>query len=83
VAVKRQARDARQAPDQAAGHAAVLAWLPHVSRAEIEKCRTERGGCSFTRAWFLEHGLPYPPIAGWRQAVERDDDDTTTERTSS
>jgi hypothetical protein len=42
-----------------------------VPKAEIEKCRTPRGGYAFTRAWFLEHGLPYPPVPGWRQAVER------------
>jgi hypothetical protein len=41
-----------------------------------EACRTPRGGYSFTRAWFLEHGLPYPPIAGWRQAVKREDGDS-------
>lgn len=84
IALRRQAREARQAPDQAAEHAAVLASLPRVSRAEIEKCRTERGGYSFTKAWFLEHGLPYPPIAGWRRAVERDDcgeDPAAAERT--
>jgi hypothetical protein len=73
-AVRQQAREARQAPDQAPEHAAVLASLPRVSWAEIEKCRTPRGGYSFTKAWFLEHGLPYPPVAGWRKAVDRDDD---------
>ena len=61
-------------PGQAAELAAILARLPRVSREEIEACRTPAGGYSFTKAWFLEHGLPYPPIAGWRQAVERDED---------
>jgi hypothetical protein len=73
IAVRRQAKAGQQIPEQAAERAVVLASLPKVPREEIEKCRTPRGGYSFTRAWFLEHGLPYPPIAGWRQAVERDD----------
>ena len=84
VAIRRQEKAARRPPGQAAELAAVLAGLPRVSRAEIEKCRTPAGGYSFTRAWFLEHGLPYPPIAGWRQAVEWDDwgeDLGATERT--
>jgi hypothetical protein len=50
-----------------------LADLPKVPKADIEKCRTSRGGFSFTKSWFLEHGLPYPPVAGWRHAVERED----------
>jgi hypothetical protein len=72
VAIRRQAKAERRAPEEAAEPAAVLAGLPRVSREEIEACRTPAGGYSFTKAWFLEHGLPYPPIAGWRQAVERD-----------
>ena len=74
ITLKRQGRTSRQSPEREADRVAILASLPPVSRTEIEKCRTERGGYSFTKAWFLEHGLPYPPIAGWRQAVERDDD---------
>lgn len=74
IVVRRQDKAARRTPGQEAELTAVLAGLPKVSRAEIEKCRTPRGGYSFTRAWFLEHGLPYPPVAGWRQAVEREDD---------
>jgi hypothetical protein len=72
VAIRRQEKAARRPPGQAAELAAVLAGLPEVSRREIEACRTPAGGYSFTKAWFLEHGLRYPPIAGWRQAVERD-----------
>ena len=30
------------------------------------------GGYRFIRRWFLDNGLPYPPVAGWRQAVERE-----------
>jgi hypothetical protein len=70
IALKRQAKSPQQAPEQAA----ILASLPRIPKEEIEKCRTERGGYSFTRAWFLEHGLPYPPVAGWRRAVERGED---------
>jgi ribosomal protein S27E len=57
----------------------VLAGLPKVPKAEIEKCRTPAGGYSLTRAWFLEHGLPYPPIPGWRRAVEREDEGVVSE----
>jgi hypothetical protein len=73
IALRRQAKAERQTVEQQAELEAILAALPKVSRSEIEKCRTPRGGYAFTRAWFLEHGLPYPPIAGWRQAVERED----------
>ncbi len=75
IAIRRQEKAARRPPGQAAELAAVLASLPRVSREESEACRTPAGGYRFTRAWFLEHGLPYPPIAGWRQAVEREDGD--------
>jgi hypothetical protein len=50
-----------------------LADLPKIPKAEIEACRTPKGGYSFTKSWFLEHNLPYPPVAGWRAAVERED----------
>jgi hypothetical protein len=68
IALSREARAGQRTPEQDA----VLAGLPKVSRAEIEACRTPKGGYAFTKAWFLEHGLPYPPVAGWRQAVERE-----------
>jgi hypothetical protein len=69
IAVSRQDRAARRSPEQAA----ILAGLPKVPGTEIEKRRTAKGGYSFTKAWFLEHGLPYPPVPGWRQAVEREE----------
>ena len=69
VAIRRQEKIARRTPEQAA----ILAGLPQIPKAEIEKCRTPLGGYAFTRAWFLERGLPYPPVPGWRQAVERED----------
>ena len=68
IALKQEVRAAQRTPEQAA----VLASLPHIPREEIEACRTPSGGYRFTRAWFLEHGLPFPPVAGWRQAVERE-----------
>jgi hypothetical protein len=73
IAVRRQAKEARRTPEQQADLAAVLAGLPRVPREEIEACRTPAGGYSFTRAWFLERGLPYPPVPGWRQAVKREE----------
>jgi hypothetical protein len=69
VAMRRQEKLARRTPEQAA----ILAGLPRVSREEIEACRTPAGGYRFTRAWFLDHGLPYPPVPGWREAVEREE----------
>ena len=73
IAISRETRAARRTPAQTA----LLATLPRIPREEIELCRTERGGYAFTKAWFLEHGLPYPPISGWREAVEREDDGST------
>ena len=84
IAIRRQAKAERRTPGQEAELAAVLAGLPRLSREEIENVPDPGWRLSFTRAWFLEHGLPYPPIAGWRQAVERDDwseDRDATERT--
>jgi hypothetical protein len=52
----------------------ILANLPKVPKAEIEKYRTPRGGYSFIRAWFLEHNLPYSPVPGWREAVRREEE---------
>jgi hypothetical protein len=56
IEMKQTLRAAAQTLEQQA----TLASLPTVPKAEIEKCRTRRGGYSFTKAWFLEHGLPYP-----------------------
>jgi hypothetical protein len=81
VAASIATRAARKATLLTPGQREVLAGLPRIPPEEIEKCRTPSGGYSFTRAWFAEHGLPYPPPAGWRKAVERDDN-TTTEGTT-
>jgi hypothetical protein len=74
IAFRRQASARRRTPEQQAEVAAILAALPKVSRAEIEKRKTPAGGYSFTREWFLSHGLPFPPISGWREAVEREEE---------
>ena len=65
-----QMKQALRAAAQTLEQQAILVSLPKVPKAEIEACRTAKGGYAFTRAWFLEHGLPYPPVPGWRQAVE-------------
>jgi hypothetical protein len=64
-------RRRRQAARLTEEQRAELASLPQVAPDAIEKCRLPNGGYRFTQAWFLEHGLPYPPPAGWRKAVER------------
>lgn len=64
-------RRRRQAGRLTAEQQAVLASPPRVPREAIEACRLPNGGYRFTPAWFLKHGLPYPPPAGWRKAVER------------
>jgi hypothetical protein len=70
IARRRGAKEARLTAEQRA----ILAALPPVPASEIEACRRPDGGYDFTRAWFLDHGLPWPPIAGWRRAVEREEE---------
>jgi hypothetical protein len=70
IAVNQQAKAARRTPEQAA----ILAALPRVSREEIEACRTPAGGYSFTRERLASWGVPWPPPAGWRRALLRDED---------
>ena len=72
IAAAIEVKQALRAAARTLEQQAILANLPKVPKAEIEKCRTPAGGYAFTRAWFLEHGLPYPPVAGWREAVERE-----------
>jgi hypothetical protein len=66
IALRRELRDADRTPEQKA----VLAGLPKIPKSEFAAITTERGGLRATKEWFLEHGLPYPPIPGWRKAVE-------------
>lgn len=70
IEVRRQDKGAQRTP----GQAATLASLPRIPKPEIEARRTPAGGYSFTRAWAESHGIPWPLPAGWREAVERDDD---------
>jgi len=65
--LRRREQDARRTPEQDAA----LAALPRIPQAEIEACRTDRGGYRFTPEWLTAHGVPSPPPAGWRRAVER------------
>ena len=68
IAIRQQARAARQTPEQAA----VLASLPRVTLEEIEAARSPSGG--WTKATLAGWGIPWPPPAGWRQALLRGDD---------
>ena len=79
IAYKRQSRAAWRTPEQEAA----LAALPRVPSEEIEACRLPDGGYRFDRATLTRWGVPWPPPAGWRKAVERDEDDDTTEGTAS
>lgn len=53
-----------------------------ISREEIEKRRTEKGG--FTRAQLAEWGVPWPPPSGWMRGLCGEDGPTVlTDRTPS
>jgi len=58
--------------------------LPRVPREEIEACRTPAGGYSFTRERLASWGVPWPPPAGWRRALEHGTGSSaaSTERTT-
>ena len=79
IELKRQAKTAPQTPEQAA----ILASLPKIPKSEFAAITTERGGLRATREWIISHGIPYPPPAGWRQAVEQEDGNTTERTTTS
>lgn len=74
VELSRQARAARRTPEQEA----ILASLPRVNPEEIEACRTERGGYSFTKERLARWGVPWPPPPGWRQVPLHGYDDSDT-----
>jgi ribosome-binding protein aMBF1 (putative translation factor) len=65
IALRRQARAARQTPEQVA----VLARLPRLTEEQIEAGRSPRGG--WTRKQLAEWNVPWPPPAGWRRALLR------------
>ena len=66
------AKAERRTPEQAAELAAVLARLPRLSREEVEAGRSPAGG--FTRAQLAAWTVPWPPPAGWLQALLRGED---------
>lgn len=72
---RQQARAAQRTPEQQAEVEAVLAGLPRVSAEEVEAARSPRGG--WTRATLASWGVPWPPPAGWRRALERGEDGDT------
>jgi hypothetical protein len=68
IKLNQQAKAARRTPEQAA----ILAGLPRVSAGEIEAARSPRGG--WTRETLAAWGIPWPPPAGWLQALLREED---------
>jgi hypothetical protein len=74
IAIRRQAKAERRTPEQAAELTAILARLPRVSREEVEAGRSPVGG--FTRAQLAAWRVPWPPPAGWLQALLRGEDGT-------
>jgi hypothetical protein len=64
-------RRRRQAAKLTEEQRASLASLPRVAPEEIEACRLPNGGYRFDRAALERWGIPWPPPAGWRKAVER------------
>lgn len=63
VELTRQAKAARRTPEQAA----ILASLPRLTQEQIEAGRSPRGG--FGRRELARWGVPWPPPAGWMQAL--------------
>jgi hypothetical protein len=74
IALSQRDKEARRTPEQAA----ILARLPRLTEEQIEAGRSPRGG--WTRGQLARWGVPWPPPAGWRQALLRGQDDTATER---
>lgn len=65
IALRQEIRAAQQTPEQAG----CLAGLPRVPPEEIQDARSPRGG--WTRETLARWGVPWPPPAGWRRALER------------
>ena len=72
IAIRRQAKAERRTPEQAAELAAILARLPRLTPEEVEAGRSPAGG--FTRKQLAAWGVPWPPPAGWLQALLRGED---------
>ena len=69
IAIRREAKAARRSPEQEAELAAVLAELPRLTPDEIEAGRSPARG--FTRKQLAAWNVPWPPPAGWLQALLR------------
>jgi hypothetical protein len=80
IAIRRQAKAASRTPEQEAELAVVLARLPRLTREEVEAGRSPAGG--FTRKQLAAWGVPWPPPAGWLQALLRGQDGGTLEEAS-
>jgi hypothetical protein len=72
IAIRRQAKAAQRTPEQAAELAAILAGLPRLTPEEVEAGRSPAGG--FTREQLAKWHVPWPPPAGWLQALLRGED---------
>jgi hypothetical protein len=63
IAIRREAKAARRSPEQEAE----LAGLPRLTPEEIEAGRSPAGG--FTKKQLAAWNVPWPPPAGWLQAL--------------
>jgi len=72
IAIRRQAKAEQRTPQQAAELAAILAGLPRLTPEEVEAGRSPAGG--FTGKQLAGWGVPWPPPAGWLQALLRSED---------
>jgi hypothetical protein len=71
IAIRRESKAARRTPEQEAELAAVLAALTLLTPEEVEAGRSPAGG--FTKKQLAACGVPWPPPAGWLQALLRDE----------
>jgi hypothetical protein len=63
IILSQRDKESRRTPQQAA----ILAGLPRLTEEQIEAGRSPKGG--WTREQLARWGLPWPPPAGWRQAL--------------
>jgi hypothetical protein len=69
IAIRREAKASRRSPEQEAELPADLAGLPRLTPEEVEAGRSAAGG--FTRKQLAAWNVPWPPPAGWLQALLR------------
>jgi hypothetical protein len=72
IAIRRETKAAQRTPEQAAELAAILAGLPKLTPEEVEAGRSPAGG--FTKKQLAAWNVPWPPPAGWLQALLRSED---------